>query len=106
MDFKKLHKGNFNVIGSSPCRCTEHLQNYIGLVSLTILILGYLCTVCVFGFFHMRLQQCLWPDHFSHVTCQIIFILLTYSMWPKVLPHVKKKSLYNQPKPYFFKKLL
>jgi hypothetical protein len=27
-------------------------------------------------------------------------------MWPKVLPHVKKKSLYNQPKPYFFKKLL
>jgi len=30
----------------------------------------------------------------------------TYSMWPKVLAHVKKKSLYNQPKPYFFKKLL
>ena len=30
----------------------------------------------------------------------------TYSMWPKVLPHVIKKSLYNQPKPYFFKKLL
>jgi hypothetical protein len=28
-----------------------------------------------------------------------------YSMWPKVLPHVKK-SLYNQPKPYFFKTLL
>ena len=28
-----------------------------------------------------------------------------YSMWPKVLQHVKK-SLYNQPKPYFFKKLL
>ena len=27
-----------------------------------------------------------------------------YSMWPKVLPHVKKKSLYNQPNPYFFKK--
>jgi hypothetical protein len=26
-------------------------------------------------------------------------------MWPKVLQHVKK-SLYNQPKPYFFKKLL
>ena len=26
-------------------------------------------------------------------------------MWPKVLPHVKK-FLYNQPKPYFFKKLL
>ena len=46
-------------------------------------------SMCVF-FFHMRLQQCLWPDHFSHVTCQIIFILLTYSMWPKVLPHVKK----------------
>ena len=22
-------------------------------------------------------------------------------MWPKILPHVKKKSLYNQPKPYF-----
>jgi hypothetical protein len=29
-----------------------------------------------------------------------------YSMWPKVLPHVKKNSLYNQPKPYFFKTLL
>ena len=28
-----------------------------------------------------------------------------YSMWPKVLQHVKK-SLYNQPKPYFFKKFL
>ena len=28
-----------------------------------------------------------------------------YSMWPKVLQHVKK-SLYNRPKPYFFKKLL
>jgi hypothetical protein len=27
------------------------------------------------------------------------------SMWPKVLQHVKK-SLYNQPKPYFFNKLL
>jgi hypothetical protein len=26
-------------------------------------------------------------------------------MWPKVLQHVKK-SLYNQPKPYFFQKLL
>ena len=52
MDFKKLHKGNFNVIGSSPCRCTEHLQNYIGFVSLTILILGYLCTVYMYvGFF-------------------------------------------------------
>ena len=25
-------------------------------------------------------------------------------MWPKVLAHVKKKSLYNQPKPYFFSK--
>jgi len=83
MDFKKLHKGNFNVIGSSQCRCTEHLQNYIGFVSLTILILGYLC-ICVF-FFHMRLQQCLWSDHFSHVICHIIFILLTYIMWPLVL---------------------
>ena len=28
-----------------------------------------------------------------------------YSMLPKVLQHIKK-SLYNQPKPYFFKKLL
>jgi hypothetical protein len=28
-----------------------------------------------------------------------------YSVWSKLLPHVKK-SLYNQPKPYFFKKLL
>jgi hypothetical protein len=28
-----------------------------------------------------------------------------YSILPKVLQHVKK-SLYNQPKPYFFKKLL
>jgi hypothetical protein len=28
-----------------------------------------------------------------------------YSIWPKVLQHVKI-SLYNQPKPYFFKKLL
>ena len=25
----------------------------------------------------------------------------SYSMWPKVLPHVKKKSLYNQPKLFF-----
>ena len=28
------------------------------------------------------------------------FMNILYSMWPKVLPHVKK-SLYNQPKPYF-----
>jgi hypothetical protein len=27
------------------------------------------------------------------------------NMWPKVLPHVKK-SLYNQPKPYFFQKII
>ena len=36
--------------------------------------------------------------------------LVGYSMWPKVLPHMSiyvcKKALYNQPKPYFFKKLL
>ena len=32
-------------------------------------------------------------------------INLLYSMWPKVLAHVKK-ILYNQPKPYFFKKVL
>jgi hypothetical protein len=28
-----------------------------------------------------------------------------YSIWPKILLHVKK-SLYNQPKPYFFQKIL
>jgi hypothetical protein len=26
-----------------------------------------------------------------------IFMNILYSMWPKVLPHVKKTSLYNQP---------
>ena len=30
---------------------------------------------------------------------------LLYSMWPKVLQHITE-SLYNQPKPYFFTKLL
>jgi hypothetical protein len=30
---------------------------------------------------------------------------VSYSILPKVLQHVKK-SRYNQPKPYFFKKLL
>ena len=29
----------------------------------------------------------------------------SYSMWTKVLPHVKKKSLYNQPK-LFFQKII
>ena len=32
-------------------------------------------------------------------------LLQLYSMWPKVLQHIKK-SLYNQPKPYFFINLL
>jgi hypothetical protein len=36
----------------------------------------------------------------------LFFLVMIYSMWPKALPHVKKKSLYNQPKPDFFKKLL
>ena len=35
----------------------------------------------------------------------IMFSNYIYSMWPKLLQHVKK-SLYNQPKPYFFKKIL
>jgi hypothetical protein len=35
----------------------------------------------------------------------IVFSNYIYSMWPKILQHVKK-SLYNQPKPYFFKKIL
>ena len=36
---------------------------------------------------------------------EVDMVCTDYSMWPKVLSHVKKKSLY-QPKPYFFKKLL
>ena len=35
----------------------------------------------------------------------LIHIRGVHCMWPKVLQHVKK-SLYNQPKPYFFMKLL
>ena len=37
--------------------------------------------------------------------CDTIVRVHMYSILPKVLQHVKK-SLYNQPKPYFFKKLL
>jgi hypothetical protein len=40
-------------------------------------------------------------DHFYFC----IRCLCIYRVWPKVLAHVKK-NLYNQPKPYFFKKLL
>ena len=35
----------------------------------------------------------------------LLFAHVHYSMWPKVLQHVKK-SLYNQPNTYFFKKNL
>jgi hypothetical protein len=95
----------FNVNWITPIEYTDYWRYCAISIKILNWIELFISSVFIFKFFTTLKSLANFKKMYLYQIQKDVHHVINHSMWQKVLAHAKK-SLYNQPKPYFFKKLL